>query len=141
MSAVTASIEIAAPLDTVWDIVMDATRLGEWVTIHRGLESHDEQHMEQILHLRGLNFHVNWELTSSDRPRHAHWKGRGPARSTAETEYRLSETGAGTRFDYRTEFKVPFGPVGAVAGRALVGGVSQREANASLGRLKALCEA
>jgi hypothetical protein len=32
------------------------------------------------------------------------WKGKGPARSRAETEYRLEAVDGGTRFSYRNEF-------------------------------------
>jgi carbon monoxide dehydrogenase subunit G len=139
--AVVTSIDIAAPPEAVWNVVMDAQRLKEWVTIHRRLEHHTDTTMEQVLHLRGVNFHVKWELESSRRPTRAVWKGKGPARSRAETEYRFEQIDGGTRFEYRNEFKPPLGPLGAAAGRALVGGVSEREANASLQRLKALVEA
>jgi uncharacterized protein YndB with AHSA1/START domain len=140
MSAVTTSIEIAATPRAVWDVAMDPERLEDWVTIHRRLEAHTPTSMEQVLCLRGVNFHVMWELEANDRPRHARWKGSGPAHSKAEIEYRLTEVDGGTRFDYRNEFKAPFGPFGAAASRALVSGLSHREAKASLRRLKALCE-
>ena len=69
--------------------------------------------MEQTLCLRGVNFKVKWELATCEEPHHAEWKGRGPARSHAETEYRLTAVdGGGTRFDYRNEFKAPLGPLG-----------------------------
>jgi carbon monoxide dehydrogenase subunit G len=140
MSEVTTSIEIDAPPQAVWDVVMDPERLADWVTIHRRLESHSSDRMEQVLCLHHVSFHVRWELAVRDEPRHAKWKGKGPAHSRAETEYRLSAVGGGTRFQYRNEFKAPFGPLGAVASRALVGGVPEREAKASLHRLKALVE-
>lgn len=137
----TTSIEIDAPIEEVWRIVMDATRLHEWVTIHRKLVSYSEDEMEQVLHLRGANFKVKWKLARSKAPNHAKWEGRGPARSHAETEYRLTDNGrGGTRFDYRNEFKAPLGPLGAFASHALVGGLPAKEADASLRRLKALVE-
>ena len=84
---------------------------------------------------------MSWELTSCERPRHAKWKGRGPARSRAETEYILEALPEGrTRFTYRNDFKAPLGPLGAIAGRALVGGVPEKEAIASLQGLKELVE-
>src|SRR5919107_934842 len=104
MSEVQASIDIAAPPAEVWAMAMDPDRL------RPGYE------MEQTLCLRGVNFKVHWELVHCDRPFHAEWHGRGPARSHAETEYRLAATGeGGTRFAYRNEFRAPLGPLGAMA--------------------------
>jgi uncharacterized protein YndB with AHSA1/START domain len=146
VSEVVTSIEIAAPPEKVWALAMDPERLHEWVTIHRRLDDHDggPPHkgyaMEQTLHLRGVNFKVHWELVACESQRHAEWHGRGPARSRAETEYRLTAVDGGTRFDYRNAFKAPLGPLGAVASRAIVGGLPQREADTSLRRLKALVE-
>ncbi len=138
---VTTTIEIAATPQEVWDVVMDPERLQDWVTIHRGLGKHGSDHMEQTLHLRGVNFHVKWNLAESREPKLAIWEGRGPARSHAHTAYRLEPIPDGhTRFHYENDFKAPFGPLGAVASRAIVGGVPEREAHASLERLKALVE-
>jgi uncharacterized protein YndB with AHSA1/START domain len=141
VSEVVTSIDIDAPVEDVWRTVMDPRRLGDWVTIHRRLISHSEDEMEQVLCLRGANFKVKWHLAANEAPHHAQWNGRGPARSHAETEYRLSDNGhGGTRFDYRNEFKAPLGPLGALASHALVGGLPAKEASASLRRLKALVE-
>ena len=146
MSEVETSIDIAAPPEDVWALAMDPNRLSDWVTIHRGLHDHSDgrlregYEMEQTLCLRGVNFKVHWELVRCEHPFHAEWHGRGPARSHAETEYRLTAIDGGTRFDYRNVFKAPLGPLGAVASRAIVGGLPLREADASLRRLKALAE-
>jgi carbon monoxide dehydrogenase subunit G len=141
VSEVATSIDIDAPVEDVWATVMDPERLVDWVTIHRKLVSHDVDEMVQVLHLRGANFRVKWHLAVNDAPHHACWQGRGPARSHAETEYRLADNGrGGTRFDYRNEFRTPLGPLGAVASRTLIGGMAAKEADASLLRLKALME-
>ncbi len=140
MSEVRASITINAPIDDVWHLIMDASRLHEWVTIHRRLVESDKTSMTQVMSLRGAHFTVHWELTASDPPRHASWRGRGPAHSTAEIDYTLTSVGDATRFDYRNMFKAPGGLLGAVASRALVGGIPEREAHASLARLKSLLE-
>jgi uncharacterized protein YndB with AHSA1/START domain len=141
VSDVSTSIDIDAPVEDVWRTVMDPRRLGEWVTIHRELLSHSPHEMEQVLCLRGAKFKVKWHLETNDAPHHAQWKGRGPARSHAETEYRLSDNGrGGTRFAYRNEFRAPLGPLGAIASHAIVGGLPAKEANASLRRLKTLME-
>jgi carbon monoxide dehydrogenase subunit G len=146
MSEVTMTIDIAAPPEKVWELVMNPHRFGDWVTIHRKIVSADDgpprtgMKMEQKLCLRGATFKVKWELAECSAPHLAHWKGRGPARSHAETEYRLSAVDGGTRFDYRNQFDAPGGPLGAAASKILVGGVPEREARASLQKLKALLE-
>jgi uncharacterized protein YndB with AHSA1/START domain len=147
VSTVEATIDIAAPPDAVWDVLMDARRLGEWVTIHRRLHGNPDNPLRegseivQTLHLRGVSFKVHWMVEELDEPRLAVWEGRGPARSRALTRYELSDDGnSGTLFHYFNEFQAPLGPLGQAASRALVGGVSQREAQASLQRLKVLVE-
>ena len=140
------SIEIAATPQQVWDVVMDVERSHEWVTIHRGLNGHSAgdlrvgYEMQQTLCLRGVKFDVDWHLDEVNAPHRAVWKGRGPARSRALIVNGLSAVDGGTRFDYRNEFKAPLGPLGAVASRALVGGLPKKEADASLRRLKAVLE-
>lgn len=147
MSMVTASIEIAASPQQIWDMVMDPERLGDWVTIHRKLRrgkgdpAHVGYRMDQQLHLRGVSVDIHWTLVECIEGKRAVWKGRGPARSRARTEYTLQPTSDGcTRFDYRNEFHPPLGPFGALASRALVGGIPEREATRTLERLRALME-
>ncbi len=141
------TIDIDAPPEVVFQICMDPAQTPEWVTIVRGIHDVDDGplrvgfRMGQTLCLRGVKFKVAWRLTALDAPGYARWEGRGPARSTAIIEDRLSANDAGgTRFDYRNAFKTPFGPLGQVASGVLVGGISEREATASLARLKRLVE-
>jgi uncharacterized protein YndB with AHSA1/START domain len=147
MSKVTASIDIDAPPEKVWEVVMDPRRLGDWVTIHRKVGRASDQPLkdgstlEQTLCLRGANFKVKWKVDEARPAEFAVWEGKGPARSKAHTTYRLRSNGnGGTRFDYENEFQAPLGPVGAAASRALMGGVPQREANKTLRQLKRLVE-
>ena len=96
--------------------------------------------MEQVLHLRGADLRVHWRLVECREPTLARWEGHGPARSQALIEYRLSAVAEGTRFDYHNEFQPPFGAVGALASRTVMGHVPQREADRSLAALRALVE-
>ncbi len=145
-SEVKVSIDLDATPREVWDVVMDPDRLGDWVSIHKELKKHDAvppregATMEQVLVLRGAPFKVKWELVACEDAARAEWHGRGPARSHAETEYVLTPIDGGkrTRFDYRNDFKAPLGPLGSVASKALVGGVPEREAQASLKTLQQL---
>jgi carbon monoxide dehydrogenase subunit G len=144
MSVVTVNTHISATPEEVWATVMDPDRLGEWVTIHRSLRRADSgpprvgYEMDQLLHVRGVSLDVRWRLVQCEPCRLAVWEGRGSARSRAHTEYALRPEGDGTRFDYRNEFRAPLGPVGALASRALVGGMPEREAKRTLERLREL---
>jgi uncharacterized protein YndB with AHSA1/START domain len=147
VSRVNAQIEIAAPPERVYDLMLDPTRLHEWVTIHRKVNRVDDgsphkgYEMDQTLCLRHANFKVHWTLTEADRPHAATWEGRGPAGSYARTSYRLQAVDGGrTRFQYENEFRAPGGLLGAAASRVIVGGVPEREANRSLQKLKSLLE-
>ena len=143
MSLVTASVHIDAPVEEVWKLVMDPSRLGDWVTIHRGLGRVDAGparvgfRMDQHVHLRGVSLNVHWTLVECSPCARAVWEGRGPARSRAHTEYLLEAERGGTRFDYRNEFHPPLGPLGAILSRTLVGGMPEREATHTLARLRA----
>jgi uncharacterized protein YndB with AHSA1/START domain len=141
MSVVTATIELPAPPKEVWELVMDPSKLGRWVTIHRRLLRADDGpprrgfRMDQQIHMRGVSVDVHWELVDCRACELAVWDGRGPARSRAHTEYRLTAIDGGTRFDYKNDFRAPLGPVGALVSRALVGGMPDREAKRTLERL------
>lgn len=146
MSVVIASIDIDAPLQEVWDYVMDPSHYRDWVTIVDAVSNVDPgplrhgSRMDQVLHLRGVRFKVRWKLEILRPPECARWEGSGPARSKAVTEHRLSSRNGLTHFDYRNEFRTPFGPLGAAASKVIVGGIPEKEARASLARLKQILE-
>jgi carbon monoxide dehydrogenase subunit G len=146
MSVVHADIDIQASPEDVYDAMLDPERLHEWVTIHRKVNHSDGgelrvgYEMDQTLCLRHANFKVRWQLTEADRPERATWEGKGPAGSYARTSYRLTPRGDGTHFEYENEFKTPGGLLGKAAGRVVMGGIPEREAQRSLVRLKALLE-
>jgi uncharacterized protein YndB with AHSA1/START domain len=147
MSTVHAEIEIDAPIEKVWETVMDPHRLGDWVTIHKSVENVSPiplRHgatMDQAISVVGITFHVHWRLVQVTKPTEARWEGGGPAHSDALIQYRLEPTDAGgTHFRYTNEFHPPGGRLGRVAGRFIVGATSEREATRSLARLKRLLE-
>ena len=138
---------IKAPVDQVWKTVPNPDCLKNWVTIHRSVEAvssrplHEGSTMDQVLQLRGVSFRVHWTLVEATLPTHAVWAGVGPAQSHARIRYELTADGDGaTQLEYVNEFTPPGGRLGTVAGRVIVGAASQREAEESLRRLKALLD-
>lgn len=147
MSGVHVTTKINAPVERVWETVMDPSRLEAWVTIQRWVRDvsdhpmREGSTMRQCLHLRGVSFHVEWELVDVHAPRHAEWVGHGPAHSRARIRYDLRPDGDRvTEFEYTNEFTAPGGRLGMAASRVIVGAASEREAHNSLRRLKALLE-
>lgn len=147
MSGVSVNIDVDAPIDRVWETVMDPSRLKDWVTIHRAVRDVSDKQlrrgstMDQILHLRGVSFRVHWTLVDVKAPTHAQWEGRGPAHSRALIRYELTPKGDDeTAFEYTNEFTPPGGRLGIVASRVIMGATSEREAITSLQRLKHLVE-
>jgi uncharacterized protein YndB with AHSA1/START domain len=147
MSLVHVRIRIEAPVEKVFETVMDPHRLEQWVTIHRAIEDvsaeplREGSTMEQVIHMRGLSFHVHWTLVDLNPPSHAEWDGRGPAHSRARIRYELTSDGdRATEFEYFNDFSPPGGHLGSMASRLIIGAASEREAHASLQRLKALLE-
>ncbi len=146
MSVVEVETEIAAPIDEVFNLAMDPERTPEWVTIAlavkdvKGNPTEKGFEMKQRLCLRGVPFWVEWKLVEADAPNFARYEGRGPMRSKAIIENRLTERDGKTVYNYKNEFKAPFGPLGSTAEKVLAGGVPEKEARASLQKLKALAE-
>src|SRR5688572_29703253 len=136
MSVVEVDIHINAPVEDVFALAMDPKQTLEWVTIARAVKEADGDPtaegftMKQQLCLRGVPFWVKWNLVEADAPHFARYEGKGPMRSKALIENRLTEEDGGTRYRYRNEFRAPFGPLGSTAEKVLAGGIPEREAQA-----------
>ncbi len=145
MANVQTSIDIAAPVQHVWELVTDLERLGDWVTIHRDFpdpppaEVEEGTSFQQTLAVAGTPFAVEGTAVEVDGPKRLSWEGAGPAGTTARTTYSLSGENGGTRFDYENEFVLPAGELGQAAS-GVVSGYAEREAESSLTRLKQIAE-
>jgi carbon monoxide dehydrogenase subunit G len=139
------TVEIAAPPERVYDVVMDPARLEDWVTIHHHLEDAPNgplrkgSKLTQCLRLAGKKFKVRWTVVENDPCVRVVWEGRGPVASRALVVYALEGNGGGTKFSYLNEYDLPGGALGRIAGRA-VSRVTQKEVEGSLQRLKSLVE-
>jgi uncharacterized protein YndB with AHSA1/START domain len=147
MPGVVSEIEIAAPPEAVWDVLMDPHRLGDWVTTHVALgdetpaELEEGSSFEQKLKVGGPGFKVTWKVVEAECPRRVEWNGDGPAGSGARVVYELEPAGDdATKFSYENEFKLPGGALGRLAGRTVGAAAAKREAERSLANLKKLIE-
>jgi carbon monoxide dehydrogenase subunit G len=138
-------IHIDAPPEAVYDTLMDPDCLGSWVTIQDELLQAPEGDLEkgdelvQRCKVAGQRFKLRWKVEQANRPHKTIWNGKGPLGSKARVTYDLAENDGGTRFTYTNEYDLPGGPVGRLAGKAVVG-ASGAEADRTLARLKRLIE-
>jgi carbon monoxide dehydrogenase subunit G len=139
------TIEIGAPPERVYDLVMDPRRLEDWVTIHHHLEEappgqlEQGSHLTQCLKLAGRKLHVRWTVVENRPCEQVVWEGRGPVASQARVVYGFQPNGAGTRFTYLNEYELPGGWLGRIAERT-VARVTDREVDATMQKLKSLLE-
>lgn len=147
MSTVVATAQFDAPIERVWQVIMDPNQFVNWVTIHRELLRSDSGSLrkgfsiKQKMSVRGAPVTIEWTLESFTEPTVAVWRGKAPAGAQASIRYELEALDSGlTSFVYTNEFKTPGGLLGKVAQKALVGDTAQTEAEASLKRLKAYLE-
>jgi uncharacterized membrane protein len=139
------TVEIAAPAERVYEVVMDPSRLEEWVTIHHHLEDAPNGQLKQgskltqCLKLAGKKFRVRWTVVENEPCERVVWEGRGPVGSHANIEYGFSSRNGRTAFSYLNEYDLPGGWLGRFAGRT-VARVTQKELEGSLQRLKSLVE-
>ena len=138
-------VDVSAAPQDVYDVVMDSTRLADWVTIHDHLVGNPPRRLQkgsrltQCLRLAGRRFKVRWTVVENDPCRRVVWEGRGPVASHARVEYEFEPNGDGTRFTYLNQYDLPGGPLGRLAERT-VARATGRALDGSLQRLKALVE-
>lgn len=139
------TVDVAAPPEAVYGLVMDPRRLRDWVSIHERLMWAPDGELDrgatlaQRLRVAGQSFTVRWRVTEDDRPRRVVWEGTGPFRTRARVTYEFADQDGGTRFGYCNEYELPGGVAGRLTGRA-VSRVAKHELDRSLERLKGLAE-
>jgi uncharacterized protein YndB with AHSA1/START domain len=123
MPKVETTVQIDAPPERVFELLMDPSRLSEWVTANKNVSDVPEGGLKvgssftQTLSLARRTFKVHWEVDEVDAPRVAVWTGEGPKGSSACVRYELTPSGDGTSFRYVNDFELPGGVIGNAAGK------------------------
>jgi uncharacterized protein YndB with AHSA1/START domain len=146
MSKLEREIHIDASADEVYDKLTDPDCLGKWVTVQDELEEAPSGNVEagdtlvQRMKVAGQKFRIKWHVDEAERPSRIVWTGKGPMGTKAKAIYEIRANGGdGCTFVYVNEYDLPGGPMGKLAGSAIVG-ASGSEADRSLERLKKLIE-
>src|SRR5688500_15500283 len=146
MTKLERTIDIDASPEDVYDYLTDPTKLGDGAKIKEALVSAPEpplskdDKVKQRMKLAGKKFEVEWDVEVADGQKEVRGAGGGPMGSKATATYEIKSKGnGGTTFSYLNEYDIPGGPLGKVAGKAIVA-ASGGEADGSLKRLKANIE-
>ena len=139
------SIEIAAPPERVWPLLVEPEKVKQWyVTLddfryvdHRGPGGH----IRVVEHAPGATLDVEFEATRwiENHGLSLHMTEGNTVRAYDQA-WDLDPTPTGCRFTFEQHVVMPFGVLGQLIG-AIGKGTSERHVTEMLGKLKALAEA
>ncbi len=148
MNEVHRSIEIDAPAMTVWALLQDVRRMPDLspstVAVEQAPDRLDAvgQTFDQTVTLAGKRFTSTWRVTALDPGRSLRVEGS----VLPGTRYSMTETvvpldGDRSRLDLDIAYKLPFGPLGKLAGRLGAERRALDEAEQVLDGIRRLAEA
>lgn len=100
---VTSQVEIAADTATVWAVLSDLSRLGEWSTSHLGFTGGAPEGAEQgseyteRLRVLGMPNEVRWVVSTLEAGHRIVQDGKGPMGISIRGEYTVESSGPGSR--------------------------------------------
>jgi carbon monoxide dehydrogenase subunit G len=127
--------EFAAPLQTVWEVLNDPSKMAKTMPGVESFDIQDDRHwranVKIPLGLGGMRMSVDFEKTEEREPEFAklHAKGNGVgAIMNMDTAFHLSEGGAGTQMKWEADVHI-LGPVASMGQRVLQPIVNQQVGN------------
>ena len=102
MQTVSTTREIVAPLESVWGIVKDPSRYGDWNVTHTGFPDGTPDFYAEGMRIRerlvilGMPAEARWTITHYEDLRGVAMEGNGPMGLTIRQVLGLTEGGGGT---------------------------------------------
>jgi len=145
MGTIEQSVIVERPVGEVWDVWTDVRRLpdlSESTTAVTGapdrLRTRGDS-FEQTVRAAGRQVHTTWTVTDIVPADHLTISGRPAPGVDVELTEQVEALGADqTRLTLRIDYRLPFGPLGALAARLGVERMARDEAESVLTRLRAL---
>lgn len=146
MGHVRDTIHINAPVERVWNLYADPSRMPEWDTNTIEVRDFPERIDEvgakftSVVRVMGRKMTGSFETTRVEKPLILEQKVKLPGGGHATATLALTESGGGTDMTMTADYELPLGMFSGVAEKLLAGSIEQdtRHANENF---KALCEA
>ncbi|MFN8037624.1 MAG: SRPBCC family protein [Acidimicrobiales bacterium] len=145
MGTIERSVIVERPVDVVWDVWTDVRLLPELSQSTTAVTGAPDrltapgETFEQTVRAAGRQVHTTWTVTEIEPADHLTITGRPAPGVTVELTEQVEDLGdQRTRLTLRIDYRLPFGPLGAVASRLGVERMARDEAAALLDRLRAV---
>jgi hypothetical protein len=133
MAKLELSRELSLPPEDAWDHASNLGELGDWLVLHEGWRSElpDEIQVGTTLvgvaGAKGMRNRVTWTVKTFDPPRLLEVEGKGVGGTKYGLRMAVAPTKSGCAFTVRLDLGGPplFGPIGAVAARAVKGDIER----------------
>jgi uncharacterized membrane protein len=140
------AIEITAPAEQVFDLLIDLDRLPQWATIvvrteeapQRPLRAGDT--FRQRIHVARRKLDTEWRVLEIERPRHVLYEATGPGESCLRMRQTVEVTPMGSQVALDIDYRLPGGSLVQALDRILFERQNEHEAERSLQNLKRLVE-
>jgi uncharacterized membrane protein len=145
MTQIRKTVEVDAPQEEVFTLLIDLDRLPDWSTITVATHEAPAQPISkgdtvrQSLRVVGRQLDTDWSVTELGRPRHVGYEAKGPAEARLRMAQSVEPAGDGCRVSFEVDYELPGGAVGGLAS-SLLERRNEREVEHSLQNLKEVAE-
>jgi uncharacterized membrane protein len=135
-----------APIDRVFDLVIDFPRYPEWNPIYTdmtevvGPPDQVGTRMHGVMKFLGRRMEGWGEIAEIERPRHLKVVGSSKEGGTLTTIYHLTPVGTATEAEFEAEYELPAGLFGQIADKLFVEKAVERSLKHAIENFKALVE-
>jgi uncharacterized protein YndB with AHSA1/START domain len=133
MAKIELSRELTITPEQAWTHASNLTELGDWLTMHQGWRSELPDELTEgttivgVAGAKGMRNRVTWTVRKIDPPRLLDITGDGVGGTKYALKMTVAPAKAGCKFTVKIDLggRPLFGPIGAVAARAVKGDIEQ----------------
>lgn len=136
----------AAPTEVVWGVLQEVRRLQDWSPSTTAVDGPAQltgagERFTQTVEVGGRAFRSEWTVDRYEPQRRLTLSGRVLPGVRVEMDEILAPSGTGTEICLTMRYRLPFGPLGRLAGRLGLVGRAATEAGSVLAHVAAEAEA